>query len=70
MFQQVISGFIAKRCSCYLAFGVEISAVSQCSHLNPAKKKKKRKFVNSVFVLQYCVRSTKDASVLEMGREG
>lgn len=24
MFQQVISGFIAKLCSCYLALGVEI----------------------------------------------
>lgn len=52
MFQQVISGITAKPCSCYLALSVEIIeifAVRQHSHLNPAKK-----LVNSAFVFQPC----------------
>lgn len=70
MFQQVISGFIAKLCSCYLALSVriiEISVVSQRSHLNPAKK-----LVNSAFVFQLCVShciSSTDVATLEAGRK-
>lgn len=53
MFQQVISGFTAKLCSCSLALSVEIVeifVVSQHTHLKPAKK-----LVNSAFVFQHCV---------------
>lgn len=71
MFQQVISGFIAKPCSCYLVLSVriiEISVVSQRSHLNPAKK-----LVNSAFVFQlcvsHCISSTEDLATLEAGRK-